>query len=178
VENNIVVYLTPELLTLFSSCIILQGIIIKAIRRVKMVMEPIKEKKEPVKEKGVVDAKQLAEIEAGGYMTPKQVAEDFHYSKAYIIGLLKAGRIHGTKPMGGQWRIPISEVTRIRGQGIPPLPPKPKPPDATEVVVEGKHLERVQPAPVVKQEPTKKGSGILWPLNIIFRDRDEEDETK
>jgi excisionase family DNA binding protein len=135
--------------------------------------EPIKEKREPSPEKGVADTKQLAEIESGNYMTPKKVAEDFHYSKQWIIELLKAGRIHGTKPMGGQWRIPVSEVNRIKGQGLPPLPPHPKPPDATEVIVEGKHLERVTPAPLAKAETGKK-EGLKWPLNIIFRERNEE----
>lgn len=114
--------------------------------------------------KGEATPAQIEEIKAGHCYTIKQVAQELGYGPAWIISLVKRGRIKAVKPTGGQWRIAQSEVDRLRTEGIPPLPRKQPEVKASEIIVERKHEERVKP----KEKPEEKKSGYSFPLNIIF----------
>lgn len=48
------------------------------------------------------------------YWTIKQVAKEFGYSISWTMIMCRRGIIKALKPYGGAWRIPASEVQRIR----------------------------------------------------------------
>ena len=120
-------------------------------------------------EKGKITEAQIEEVKAGKFCSIKKFAEEFGYSVAWITNLVQNKRIHAMKPTGGSWRIPASEVDRIRKEGIPPLPKKTPPPTAeSEINIEGKHLDRVTPAGPAPVKKEQQG-GVGWPLNILFK---------
>ena len=123
--------------------------------------------------KGEATPAQIKEITAGYFFTIKQLAQELGYGTAWIIALVKRGRIKAMKPTGGQWRIAQSEVERLRTEGIPPLPRKPPElkPDS-EIVVTGKHEERVRAKE--KKEGARR-TGVGFPLSIMFPERKEEE---
>jgi len=114
-------------------------------------------------EKGSVSASQATEIEEGQYYTVSQVAHLLRYSSHWIMINLQRGRIHGVKPTGGCWRIPASVVNRMKNEGIPPLPRKVLAVESKEIVVEGKHAERVKSKEEVKrEEEERERSPFSW----------------
>lgn len=114
-------------------------------------------------EKGKVSPEQLKEIEAGEFMTPKEVADKFRYSYQWVIWLLQNGRIKGIKPLGSRWRIAKSEYERILKEGIPPLPREqaPKPPVTEILVTEEKIKDKVREPEVKDRKPPS-----LWPFDF------------
>lgn len=118
---------------------------------------------------GELSESQDQEITEGHYFTIRQVAEEFNYSVAWITKLLQRGRIKGIKPTGTTWRIPASEVERLRKEGLPPVthptPPKPK-----EITVDAEHLERVKAKPKEKKEEPGEEDKGHWPFNIFFKE--------
>lgn len=115
-------------------------------------------------EKGSVSASQATEIEQGQYYTVSQVAHMLKYSSHWIMVNLQRGRIKGVKPTGGQWRIPASEVDKMKHEGIPPLPRKvPIKEESKEIVIEGKHAQRVKPPDEIKREQQEREqSPFAW----------------
>lgn len=119
-------------------------------------------------EKGELAPPQIKEVEEGHFYTIKQLAHDLSYSVAWITCLVQKGRIKAIKPLGGSWRIPASEVSRVKKEGIPPLPRVIPAEVPGEIVVEGEHLEKVKP--VEKTEVKEGGKGKpAWPLSIILK---------
>lgn len=119
-------------------------------------------------EKGEVSKAQVKEIESGKYYTIKQLANELGYSSAWITILCQKGRIKAVKPLGTGWRIPPSEVERIRKEGIPPLPRKEVVLNIEDINIDGKHLDRVKSKPKEKKE-TPGSKGLGWPLNLLLK---------
>lgn len=131
-----------------------------------MAEEKDKQKQEekvgtPKIERGEVAPEQMAEIEQGKYHTISQIAGELSYSTAWILDLVKKGRIKGIKPLGSGWRIPDSEYQRVIKEGIPPMPREPaKKPPITEILVEPEVVEEPE-----KQKEAKKPPSI-FPLDF------------
>lgn len=123
--------------------------------------------------KGKATPAQIAEVKAGAFFTLKQVALEFSYSKAWISKLVQDGRIKAMKPMGGSWRIPASEIERLRQEGIPPLPRVKPPVNATDIVVDGKHLERVKTKE--KQVEARGSKRTVNLVEFLFKPMKEEE---
>ena len=134
--------------------------------------EPAPVAQQPVDvEKGEASPEQIDEISTGHYYTIKQLASDLGYSESWIYNLVTDGRIKAVKPLGGRWRIPPSEVRRITTEGIPPMPRAKPEVDASEIVVEGKHVDRVQP----REKPEeKKGKRTINLLEFLRKEEKEE----
>lgn len=122
-------------------------------------------------EKGAATPEQIEEIKEGRYFSIKQLAETLGYSVAWITFLCQKGRIKAMKPLGGSWRIPPSEVARIKREGVPPLPRQQPAVDATEIRVEGPHLERVK----AQEKKEEKKRTIKWPLSLLFGEEEKEE---
>lgn len=120
-------------------------------------------------EKSEPPESQEQETKEGHFFSIKQIAEEFNYSIKWINELVKTGRIKGIKPTGRTWRIPESEVDRIRKEGIPPQPrASAQPPE--EIVVQPEHHDRVVAQPKEKkEEPGKEENEGHWPFNIFFK---------
>lgn len=112
-------------------------------------------------EKGAASPEQIDEISTGHYYTIKQLASDLGYSESWIYNLVSDGRIKAVKPLGGRWRIPPSEVRRITTEGIPPMPRAKPEVDASEIRVEGKHVDRVQPREKPEEKEGKRTINLL-----------------
>jgi len=113
---------------------------------------------------------QAQEITEDRFFSIKQVAEEIGYCTEWITRLVKKGRIKGVKPTGFQWRIPASEVDRIKREGIPPPPRNAPPPPPKEITVDAEHLERVEAKPKEKKEEQGEESKGRWPFNIFFKE--------
>lgn len=113
-------------------------------------------------EQGEVSPKQMGEIETGEYLTVTEIANKLRYSRPWVLGLLKANRIHGIKPLGGRWRIPRSEFDRILKEGVPPMPreEKEKPP-VTTIEVSDKVVDKIK-----EPEKKEKRPSSTWPLDF------------
>lgn len=115
-------------------------------------------------EKGEVTPEQFKEIESGEFITPKEVAEKFRYTYAWVLWMIHGGRIKAVKPLGGRWRIPRSEYERILKEGVPPMPreetPKPK---VTEITIP-KEIEKKIMEPPKKEE--RRPSPSLFGLDF------------
>ncbi|MBT9132989.1 MAG: hypothetical protein DDT33_01520 [Firmicutes bacterium] len=96
------------------------------------------------------------------------MASDLSYSTAWISQLVKDGRIAAVKPLGGTWRIPQSEVKRIKEVGLQPLPRKVVAEESARITVNGEHLGRVK-EPKKKETVSKKG-GLF---EMFFGEGDE-----
>ena len=120
-------------------------------------------------EEGELSASQDQEITEGRFFSIKQIAVEFNYSTEWITRLVKRGRIKGIKPTGGSWRIPASEVDRIRKEGIPPLPRKTPPSTPAEIEVPPEHRDRVESKPKEKKEEPREEDKGHWPFNIFFK---------
>lgn len=116
---------------------------------------PLVQKEQPIAvEKGEATEEQIKEVKAGKYYTIKELANELRYSTTWIYSLVTSGRIKAVKPTGGTWRIPPSEVERIKTEGMPPMPREKPAVEASEIVIDDKHIERV--APVPKEEKPGK----------------------
>lgn len=120
-------------------------------------------------EKGDISASQTQEIKEGRYFSIRQIAEEFNFSTAWITNLVHSKRIAGIKPTGGSWRIPASEMERLRKEGIPPLPrptPFSKP---EEITISPEHQDRVLSTPKEKKEEEgETDEGIGWPFDLFL----------
>jgi len=109
----------------------------------------------------------------GGYFTIKQVAEEFGYSRHWILKLVQQGRIKGGKPTGTSYRIPASEVERMRIEGLA-RPPRPEPAvESTPIHVQDEHMARVTAKPAEKKEPEPDEEDAPWPFNFLFKGKGE-----
>lgn len=118
-------------------------------------------------EKGEASEAQIEEVKEGHFYRIKEVASDLGYSVAWITCLVQKGRIKGMKPLGGSWRIPSSEVARLKKEGIPPLPRTPPPLSGIgEIVVGEEHRDKVMPK---KEEERKEKKKAGWPLDVFLK---------
>lgn len=137
---------------------------------------------------GELDSSQAPE--AGGqqkYYTCKQVATEFGYSRAYVGRLCNQGRFEGViQPVGGgQWKIPASEVEKMRTKGLTSVRRvPPPPPPSSKIALDQAAVKRigvdlpVQDAPPPSATPTaagvkKKRHYPWWPLPF-YEEVDEE----
>jgi excisionase family DNA binding protein len=56
------------------------------------------------------------------YLRSGQVAKELNVSSHHIRRLCEAGQIAAELTRGQHWRIPISEVKRLKAEGVPPIP--------------------------------------------------------
>jgi len=121
--------------------------------------------------KGEVTPKEAKEIARGKFVTVKEFAGIFDYSTAWITILLQEGKIHGVRPLGGNWRIPKGEIDRLTKEGLR-KPVAASEVDATEIKVTDEHIKRVITQPPEKKEESEGGVGeqrkIGWPLTFLF----------
>ena len=90
-----------------------------------------------------ITPEQASEVAEGNFVTVAELAREIKYSKRWVQHLIETGRITAVKPTGGHWRIPISEVKRIKEVGTPPRSRKAeKPEEPNEVTVSGDHARR------------------------------------
>lgn len=106
-------------------------------------------------EKGTATKEQIEEIKGGKYYTIKELAAELRYSQTWIYNLVVSGRIKAVKPTGGTWRIPPSEVERVKTEGIPPMPREKPAVEATEIVIAPEHVEKVSPPKPKEEKPGK-----------------------
>ena len=112
--------------------------------------------------KGGVTEGQAEEIERGEFVTISEIANKLNYSRQWITVLVQQGYIQGIKPLGGQWRIPRSELDHLLKEGIPPTPrTQAEKPPVTEIPVPEKIIGKV-----IEKEEKKAPSPSLWPLDF------------
>lgn len=75
--------------------------------------------------------------ESGRFYSTAEVADTLHYTRAWITELCRLGKIRAVKPTSdsGRFRVPASELARLRRDGVPgPSAPAkaPKPAPAQE----------------------------------------------
>lgn len=75
-----------------------------------------------VVERGDASPEQVQEVASGKFYTIREIADELRYSYTWIVQLCQSGRINAVKPVGGRWRIPMSERNRLITEGIPPPP--------------------------------------------------------
>jgi len=123
-------------------------------------------------EKGDATAEQIEEVsKLGGFYLVKEVADEFNFTRAWVTQLCTSGRIKAIKPSGGQWRIPASEVERIRKEGIQTLPRKKKEPEVTRIKVPGDKIDKV--APHREEEKAKEEEdNPYWPLPFKLKSKE------
>lgn len=119
-------------------------------------------------EKGHITMSQEEEVARGQWMTPKQMADALGYTRAWVSELCATGRIKAIKPTGGQWRIPHSELERIRSEGTPPVRRRHYAPKSTRISVEPERARRIAPEPKQREsdQPKRRLRVSLWPLPI------------
>ena len=93
-----------------------------------------------------ITPEQVDEVAEGKCMTVRELAEDLKYSVGWIAQRVREGRIAAVKPLGGRWRIPMSEVRRIKEAGLSPPPKKsePEPEESSAITVDSHHMERMK----------------------------------
>lgn len=153
----------------------------KPVEEVKTKDEAVKPKLEL--EQSNVTPGELEEIEAGDYMSCKQIATQLGYTTTWISTKCKMGQIKSVKPVGGQYRIPKSEYDRMRSQGFPIQPqPRPKPKvesieikneQLDKVAPEIKRKERKQEKETPANEPFKLELDIPNPFEFLFKKEEE-----
>ena len=122
------------------------------------MVEENEEEKQPIDiEKGKVTESQMKEIEAGDFLTVKEIAGRLSYSKAWITVLVQQGRIKGVKPLGGQWRVPRSEFRRLMSEGLPPPPRVTAKTEVEEIEIPPEKVEKIERKK--KKEEKEEGSG-------------------
>ena len=119
-------------------------------------------------EKGHVTKSQEEEVAQGRWITPKQMADALGYTRAWVSELCSQGRIKAIKPTGGQWRIPMSELERIKREGTPPVRRRHYAPPSTRISVEPERASRIAPEPQQREsdQPKRRPRVSLWPLPI------------
>lgn len=133
---------------------------------------------EPVEEKPTEQpelAKKVAADRGERYWTPKELADKLSCSIPWIYKMIQEGKIKAVRH-GRMVKISPEEVQRLMEQGLP-LPPKPKREIQAEeeVVVEGKHAERVKPPKEPTVEPDEETGSPGWPLSILFKTKKKEE---
>lgn len=117
-------------------------------------------------EAGEVTPEQMEELEAGEYFTIAQVAHRLRYTSAWINELVRQGRIHAIKPVGGRWRVPHSEFERLIKEGIPPMTREhPQPPVRGIEVDEETHKRLVRES---EEKKERKPPGFSLDFFGIF----------
>ena len=109
-------------------------------------------------------------------LTISELANEIGYSKIWIHRLVKSGRISASKPTGGHWRIPASEVRKIKEVGLPPRARKieteqEKP---NEVTVSGDHARRTSFGGQRAKEEEEIRIRTVSDLFGLFRRKGEE----
>jgi len=125
--------------------------------------------------KGEITSKEAKAVAKGDYVTIKQLANTLGYSVAWITLLVQEGRIHGSKPLGGNWRIPKGEIERLTKVGLR-KPVSASEIEASEIKVTDEHIKRViTKPPESKEEPEEeeKKAKMPWPLNFIFPNKED-----
>ena len=118
---------------------------------------------------------QTGEITKGEFRTLREVAKEIGYTKRWLEYLAKTGRITAVKPTGGHWRIPASEVERIKKTGIPPRSRKTEEPEEpSEVTVSGDHAKRTSAGGQRTREEEEIKIRTVSDLLGLFRKKDEE----
>ena len=107
-------------------------------------------------ENAKITPEQVDEVVEGKCMTVRELAEELKYSTDWVAQHIREGRIAAVKPLGGRWRIPMSEVKRIKEVGSPRLPKKPKPEESGEITVDSHHMKRMK-GPERKEKSEKRG---------------------
>jgi len=140
----------------------------------KQVIEEVEEAEgvEVEIEKGEATQEQIKEVLEGKFYTIKELAGKLGYTTAWITWKCQAGVIKAVKPIGGQWRIPASEVDRIMKQGTIPLAkPKSKEP-VTVLEVPPEKVDKVAPHPRTPVEEAGKEANPYWPLPFPLRGKE------
>ena len=122
---------------------------------------------EEVAPKGEITPEEAKVVAKGDYVTIKQLANTLGYSVAWITLLVQEGRIHGTKPLGGNWRIPKGEIERLTKVGLR-KPVTASEVEASEIKVTDEHINRVITKPPEKKEEAPEDKSIPWPLSFFF----------
>jgi excisionase family DNA binding protein len=52
--------------------------------------------------------------ESTEYLTPREVAEQLHVSQGTVVRWVRLGLVEGIRLPGGQYRIPKSEIDRLK----------------------------------------------------------------
>lgn len=123
----------------------------------------------------VEPAKKAAVSRGESFWTPKEVAEKLTCSIPWIYRMIQEGKVKAVHH-GRMVKISPEEVQRLIEHGLP-LPPKPKKEIQAdeEVVVEGKHAERVKPPKEPTEEPDEETGRPGWPLSILFKTKKKEE---
>lgn len=58
------------------------------------------------------------ELERGDFLTLPELCQELHFGYDWLWKKARAGVIRAWRPFGGQYRIPLSEVERMKKQGI------------------------------------------------------------
>jgi len=119
-------------------------------------------------EKGEVSQAQAAEISKRQFYTIRQLAEELCYSIPWITVLVQRQRIKAIKPSGGSWRIPISEVERIKREGVPPLPRR-SIGKVEEIEIDESRVVPKKTSASVEAEKPKEKKEANWPLNFLLK---------
>ena len=136
--------------------------------------KPTPKEVEEAAPKGEITPKEAKAVAKGEYVTIKQLANTLGYSVAWITLLVQEGRIHGVKPLGGNWRIPKGEIERLTKVGLR-KPVTASEVEASEIKVTDEHINRVITKPPEKKEQPEEEEKVKipWPLNFIFPNKEE-----
>lgn len=121
-----------------------------------------------------ITPEQASEVARGNFVTVSELAREINYSKRWVQHLIETGRIAAVKPTGGHWRIPASEVKRIKEIGTPPRTKKEKPEEPNEVTVSGDHARRTSFRGQRAKEEEEIRIRTVSDLFGLFRRKDEE----
>lgn len=119
--------------------------------------------------KGEVTGEQTKEIEAGDFLSIKNVATRLNFTSAWITMLCQRGDIKAVK-IGRAWRIPKSEWVRLSTIGAPMLPRQPKKPPVTTLEMSEKQETRIRGK---EKEAKKKESWFPLDFSGLFGGKDE-----
>lgn len=119
--------------------------------------------------KGEITPTEAKAVAKGEYVTIKQLANTLGYSIAWVTLLVQQGRIHGVKPLGGNWRIPKGEVERLTKVGLRKAVTAPEV-NASEIKVTDEHINRVITKPTEKKEETAEDKKTPWPLSFFIKE--------
>ena len=141
----------------------------KTVPDKKEEKQPEEKQPEVPVEKGEASSEQKEEVfKEGKYITVAELAEKLRYSTQWVLWMCQQGRIKAVKPLGGRWRIPMSEYEKILKSGVRPLTIEKKEPVVNVIPVEKEILEKVQ-------EPEKKGRPTtLFPFGLLFKREDKK----
>jgi len=99
----------------------------------------------------------------GRFLTALQVADHLSFSRNWVLDLMRQGRITAVKPTGTRWRIPASEVDRLKREAWPPQRQAPGL-AVSEIAVGSEHLARILGRP---RERTGD-DGEPWPVSLYI----------